>query len=78
MLTGCFFMRQFARVSRGKVPSGRGPRIIGLAQLLMHRGRIGIDRTVGSDGGVSWLIRRPRKNLIKTLIAEDNSFAMAA
>ena len=31
----------------------------------------------GSLGGVSWLIRRPRKNLIKTLIANDN-FALAA
>jgi hypothetical protein len=49
---------------------------VGLRQLKTS-GAIGFDWFTAGVGCVSWLISRPRKKLIKTLIANKN-FAMVA
>ena len=66
---------------RGKGHAGFGIEILNLADCFLPRDTTGANWNrpdTGSLGGVSWLVRGPRKNLTKTLIAKDNSFALAA
>ncbi len=62
---GCAYSRELDQlaVALRVVWSNNGFIGVGL-RALADRGRIGFDRIGRSAGGVSWLIRGPRKNLI--------------